>query len=1124
MSNRQRTAWGLPPARRPIGGRKYRKPHLTVESLDGRILPSASLQQFDFGTYASYNQSGYTRVTRDSVYTATAGYGWLSGNVAGTDRGSVGKNDLSFNFTTDATFGVALPSGNYVVTVSANDPTAIHDLMGVSAEGQLRGWLTMTRDIREVRASYTVSVTDGMLNLRLHDLGGNDRFAIINGLEIVAAATPPQATFAGTGAAEGSPGQVTFTNPTGGSGPYTYSVDFNNDGTFEVIAGSNATVTVPASFLPDGPGTVVVHGRITDANGMFRDYTTSLAVTNVPPSVTLASTLAGATNAPIQFTPTVTDPSPVDRAAGFTYAWDFGDGTASTQAAPSHAYSAAGTYTARVTVRDKDGGLTTKTSTVTVTPQAPPGAIFRTGHEHIPNFGAQPTITSARSGLWSDPGTWSAGRVPVAGDIVSVTAWNDVTYDIVSTEAIKTVAVQANGRLLFRTDVNTKLTVINLLIMEGGELRIGTAANPVAANVKAEVVFADVALDLVNDPAQYGNGLIVLGKVTVHGAVKGDSFVKLAAEALAGSTTLTLAAPVSGWRVGDRLTMQDTRQLTWSTRPDNPNVNYVSQAETVTIAAISADGRTLTLSQPLQYSHLGARNGDGVLTFMPYAGDLTRNVVFKSANANGVRGHTMYTGRAEVDIQYAQFSGLGRTKNDPLNNTRFDAAGNATSIGTNQQGRYSVHFHHLYGQAGGAASGVQYRFEGNSVFCPIDPMPFRWGIAIHDSHYGSIQNNVLFNWAGAGIVAEDGNESFNVIARNFVNRIAYSGTGEIQRGSSDIGHTGSGIWLRGTNNYVRDNVVSGASKGYTFAPYTLANPNAVRLPVGPGADTSVTGQYTTVNMQNVPIREFARNEVGGSVQTGLDLWKVGADQSHPWPGVQESVVRDFRVWHVFDNAYYNYMTARVTFDGLIAHNNFNLLRTGTASTALYSMDYASFDFTVRNSDIQGFSTGYRLAVGNSMTVENSFMRNYVDVEIRPIWTTLITVQNQPERTVTIRNVRFAPVGMADRSDWGTQKYIRMNGRYFAYNTNLTQLDRVFVYDFNGVAGDDFRLYYAEQAATAILPQTITRSDGLVQVLGAPVAGLTNQQAWTQYGIATAGEIAPASVTTRPELGGLVGPP
>jgi PKD repeat protein len=54
-----------------------------------------------------------------------------------------------------------------------------------------------------------------------------------------------------------------------------------------------------------------------------------------------------------------------------TYAWDFGDGTSSSVQNPSHAYSAAGSYTVKLTVTGA-GGSNTKISNNYVTVSAPP--------------------------------------------------------------------------------------------------------------------------------------------------------------------------------------------------------------------------------------------------------------------------------------------------------------------------------------------------------------------------------------------------------------------------------------------------------------------------------------------------------------------------------------------------------------------------------------------------------------------------------------------------------------------------------------------------------------------------------------------------------------------------------
>ena len=76
-----------------------------------------------------------------------------------------------------------------------------------------------------------------------------------------------------------------FANSAGGSGAYTYSYDFNNDGNFEITGSSTANATIPESYLDDGPSTRVVHGRITDGLGGYTDFTFSTTVTIRPTSV-----------------------------------------------------------------------------------------------------------------------------------------------------------------------------------------------------------------------------------------------------------------------------------------------------------------------------------------------------------------------------------------------------------------------------------------------------------------------------------------------------------------------------------------------------------------------------------------------------------------------------------------------------------------------------------------------------------------------------------------------------------------------------------------------------------------------------------------------------------------------
>ena len=325
--------------------------------------------------------------------------------------------------------------------------------------------------------------------------------------------------------------------------------------------------------------------------------------------------------------------------------------------------------------------------------------------------------------------------------------------------------IQPTASLQFATNINTELVVANLLVLQGGTLQIGTQANPIAANVTAQVVFANQPLNTNLDPEQYGDGLIVLGNMTTYGAAKA-AYVTLAQEAHAGDTVLHLASPSTGWAVGDTLLLPDTRQLAW----DQNHANYVSEMEQVTIQSISADGLTVTLTAPLQYDHLGAHDANDVLVYLPQVADMTRNINIHSQNFQGNRGYVLFTYRANVNINYTSFGGLGRTTDSPIDNTTIDSSGDVTHVGTNEQDRNPVTFLDLIGPTSPQADGYQYTFIGNTVSCQMTPMPFVWGITVQNSFYGLIQDNDLYNWNGAGIMV-DASSSYNRIDSNFVMNI-----------------------------------------------------------------------------------------------------------------------------------------------------------------------------------------------------------------------------------------------------------------------------------------------------------------------------------------------------------------
>src|SRR5262249_8353872 len=160
---------------------------------------------------------------------------------------------------------------------------------------------------------------------------------------------------------------------------------------------------------------------------------------------------------------------------------------------------------------------------------------------------------------------------------------------------------------------------------------------------------------------------------------------------------------------------------------------------------------------------------------------------------------------------------------------------------------------------------------------PLKPMPFRWGITINDSHYGLVQDNVVNNWAGSGIMTVQGNESYNVIDHNFV--VDVTGAGgrsgdDFQAGGNTTGaygRDGVGLGFAGPKNYFRDNVATDIyavtySYGFNLSFYRLGNINVPRFP---GADTSDSSQNTVMDGNAMPVLEFSGNMAYGAIQNGL---------------------------------------------------------------------------------------------------------------------------------------------------------------------------------------------------------------------------------------------------------------
>lgn len=149
--------------------------------------------------------------------------------------------------------------------------------------------------------------------------------------------------------------------------------------TFAWTSSSAAVASVSASGLVTGvaAGSATITASSGRASGTATITVGTAPPANQPPIARPAGPYSGAVGIAIAFDGRAS--SDPDNNTPLTYAWSFGDNASSTDATPTHAYAAAGTYTVTLVVTDAKGlasSPATTTATVTATTPPPPGAVF----------------------------------------------------------------------------------------------------------------------------------------------------------------------------------------------------------------------------------------------------------------------------------------------------------------------------------------------------------------------------------------------------------------------------------------------------------------------------------------------------------------------------------------------------------------------------------------------------------------------------------------------------------------------------------------------------------------------------------------------------------------------------
>ncbi|KAK1784753.1 hypothetical protein P4O66_003426 [Electrophorus voltai] len=450
--------------------------------------------------------------------------------------------------------------------------------------------------------------------------------------------------------------------------------------------------------------------------------------------------------------------------------------------------------------------------------------------------------------VWSSRYTWGGESAPEAGMFVVITKGQTILLDV-STPVLKMLLIQG-GKLIF-DEADIELQAENILITDGGALQIGTEDQPFQHKA---IITLHGHLRSPELPI-YGAKTLGIreGVLDLHGIPIPIPWTRLAQTASNGSSTLILMDTVT-WRVGDEIVIA-------STGPRHSQ----NENEVRTIATVSADGRHLTLTQPLNYKHLGVSITlpDGtVFEARAEVGVLTRNIVIRGSinqewsdqisacpdgfNTGEFATQTCFQGRFGEETGSDQFGGCimfhAPRPNENLAIGRIEYVEVFNAGQAFRLGRYPIHWH-LVGDV---------KFKSYVRGCAIH-QTYNRAVTIHNTHHLLVEHNVIYNIMGGAFFIEDGIETGNVLQYNLAVFVRQS-TSLL---NDDV--TPAGYWVTNPNNTIRHNAAAGGTHfGYWYRMHGH--------PDGMSYDYSICQKM-------VPLGEFFNNSVHSQGWFGLWIFQ-----------------------------------------------------------------------------------------------------------------------------------------------------------------------------------------------------------------------------------------------------------
>ncbi|KAK2887447.1 hypothetical protein Q8A67_015675 [Cirrhinus molitorella] len=477
--------------------------------------------------------------------------------------------------------------------------------------------------------------------------------------------------------------------------------------------------------------------------------------------------------------------------------------------------------------------------------------------------------------VWSSTYTWGGLSPPEEGMFAVITAGQTILLDT-STPVLKMLLIQG-GRLIF-DEADIELQAENILITDGGALQIGTEQAPFQHKA---IITLHGHLRSTELPV-YGTKTLAVreGVLDLHGIPVPMTWTRLSQTAQSGSNTLTLMDAVT-WKTGDEIVIASTGHR-----------HSQSENELRRIASVSADGRTLTLTQPLKYTHLGVSVTlpDGtVFEGKAEVGLLTRNIVVRGSNnvewndkieacpdgfnTGEFATQTCFQGRFGEEVGSDQFGGCimfhAPQPNQNLAIGRIEYV-ELFSVGQGfRLGRYPIHWH-LMGDV---------KFKSYVRGCGIH-QSYNRAVTIHNTHNLLVERNVIYNIMGGAFFIEDGIETGNILQYNLAVFVKQS-TSLL---NDDV--TPAAYWVTNPNNTIRHNAAAGGTHfGFWYRMHDR--------PDGPSYDPNIC-------QKRVPLGQFFNNTVHSQGWFGLWIFQEyfpmrtgSCSSSTPAP----AVFRRFTSWN-----------------------------------------------------------------------------------------------------------------------------------------------------------------------------------------------------------------------------------